>query len=67
MGPIKFKNQTMQIRYVAIYMTLANLLYKTKPHYSEHRTMLIRTMRGLAVRGLLLNFYFTVSEENLAK
>ena len=38
-------------------VVLANLLYKNKPHYSEDRTMLIRTKQGLDVRGLLLNFF----------
>ena len=46
MGPRKFQNHTMQIhyKYDSHSVVLSNLLYKTKPHYSEDRTM-----RGLAV------------------
>ena len=56
MGPGKFQIRTMRIlSYNTLYkydlhsVVLADLLYKTKPHYSEDRTMRIRTMRGLAV------------------
>ena len=34
------------------YCNLANLLYKTKPHHREDRTMRIHTMRGLAVKTI---------------
>ena len=47
-GLRKSQNHTMQIHYKFdshSSAVLADLLYKTKPHYSEDRTMQIRTMR----------------------
>ena len=54
MGPGKFQIRTMRIantliihyKYDSHSVVLADLLYKTKPQYSEDRTMRIRTMRG---------------------
>ena len=56
MGPKITLCESLQLQYKYYTMVLAVLLNKTKPHYSEGRTMQIRTIRGPPVVNRKLVF-----------